>query len=132
MGHARALGRERVGRHHEALGRFLAENRLGAAVISETPMLHVIVGVGVPASRRAFTYPQINQLRELAAIIESALERTLMVLKIQHTEQLATVGLLGASLAPRDPQSPGLGQGHRAAAAPAATRRRSSGRNSFA
>ena len=78
---------------------FLARNRLGAVVFSETPMLNVIVGVGVPVSRRAFTYPQVQQLQELGAIIEGALERTLMVLKIQHTEQLATVGLLGASLA---------------------------------
>jgi signal transduction histidine kinase len=81
------------------MGAFLAEHRLGAAVFCETPMLSVVVGVGVPASHRAFTYPQITQLQELAAIIEGALERTLMVLKIQHTEQLATVGLLGASLA---------------------------------
>ena len=56
--------------------------------------------MGASASRRAFTYPQITQLLELSAIIESAFERTLMALKIQHSEQLATVGLLGASLAP--------------------------------
>jgi len=93
------LARERSTPSHDRMSRFLTEHRLGAAVFSETPMLNVIVGVGVPASRRAFTYPQITQLQELAAIIEGALERTLMVLKIQHSEQLATVGLLGASLA---------------------------------
>jgi signal transduction histidine kinase len=93
------LNRERIGRHHELLGRFMTDRRLGAVVFSETPTLSVVVGVGVPASRRAFTYPQVTQLQELAAIIEGALERTLMVLKIQHSEQLATVGLLGASLA---------------------------------
>ena len=93
------LVRERSSPNHELMGAFLAEHQLGAAVFCETPMLSVVVGVGVPASHRAFTYPQITQLQELAAIIEGALERTLMVLKIQHTEQLATVGLLGASLA---------------------------------
>jgi signal transduction histidine kinase len=93
------LARERSTPDGELLGRFLTQNRLGAVVFSETPMLNVIVGVGVPASRRAFTYPQITQLLELAAIIEGAFERTLMALKIQHSEQLATVGLLGASLA---------------------------------
>jgi signal transduction histidine kinase len=36
---------------------------------------------------------------ELASIFESALERALYLLKAQHAEQLATVGLLGASLA---------------------------------
>jgi signal transduction histidine kinase len=93
------LARERASPDGEILGRFLEQNRLGALVFSETPMLNVVVGVGIPASRRAFTYPQITQLQELAAIIESAFERTLMAVKIQHSEQLATVGLLGASLA---------------------------------
>ncbi len=93
------LLRERSGPQHELLGKFLSERQLGAAVFSETPMLNVVVGVGVPASRRAFTYPQITQLQELATIIQGALERTLMAMKIQHSEQLATVGLLGASLA---------------------------------
>jgi signal transduction histidine kinase len=36
---------------------------------------------------------------ELASIIESALERAHLSVKAQHAEQLATVGLLGASLA---------------------------------
>ena len=93
------LARERTTPNHVLMSGYLADHRLGAAVFSETPMLNVVIGVGVPVSRRAFTYPQITQLQELAAIIEGALERTLMVLKIQHTEQLATVGLLGASLA---------------------------------
>jgi signal transduction histidine kinase len=91
--------RERTSADGSLLGGYLEKNRLGALVFSETPMLNVIVGVGVPASRRAFTYPQITQLLELAAIIEGAFERTLMAIKIQHSEQLATVGLLGASLA---------------------------------
>jgi signal transduction histidine kinase len=93
------LARERATPEGERVGSFLIAHRLGALVFSETPMLNVVVGVGVPASRRAFTYPQITQLLELAAIIESAFERTLMAIKIQHSEQLATVGLLGASLA---------------------------------
>jgi signal transduction histidine kinase len=93
------LARERTNSDSELLTRYMTEHRLGALVFSETPMLNVIVGVGVPASRRAFTYPQITQLLELAAIIEGAFERTLMAIKIQHSEQLATVGLLGASLA---------------------------------
>jgi signal transduction histidine kinase len=38
-------------------------------------------------------------LVELASIIESALERAHYSIKAQHAEQLATVGLLGASLA---------------------------------
>jgi signal transduction histidine kinase len=41
----------------------------------------------------------VTQLLELASIIESALERAHFSVKAQHAEQLATVGLLGASLA---------------------------------
>jgi signal transduction histidine kinase len=53
----------------------------------------------VPASHRSFNYPQITQLVELTSIFEGPLERALLAEKIQHTEQLATVGMLGASLA---------------------------------
>jgi signal transduction histidine kinase len=65
----------------------------------EGPALFLLVGVGIPASRRPYTYPQVTQLMELASIMESALERAHFSAKVQHTEQLATVGLLGASLA---------------------------------
>jgi signal transduction histidine kinase len=93
------LSRERLTPDREALLRFLQEQRLGALVIEQGPALTVLVGVGVGASRRPFTYPQITQLIELASIMESALERAHFSAKAQHAEQLATVGLLGASLA---------------------------------
>ena len=93
------LARERTSPEREELGRFLADNGLGVAVAAEGPALTIIIGVGVAASRRPFTYPQVMQLLELASIIESALERAHFSLKAQHAEQLATVGLLGASLA---------------------------------
>lgn len=93
------LTRERRTPDREELGRFLQEHGLGVLVIGEGPALTAFVGVGVPASRRPFTYPQVTQLMELASIIESALERAHFSVKAQHAEQLATVGLLGASLA---------------------------------
>lgn len=93
------LARERPTPERRALAQFLTEQRLGALVIGEGPTLTALVGVGVAASRRPFTYPQITQLLELASIIESALERAHFSVKAQHAEQLATVGLLGASLA---------------------------------
>jgi signal transduction histidine kinase len=68
-------------------------------VFAEGSALTVLVGVGVAASRRSYTYPQVTQLLELASIIENALERAHFSVKAQHAEQLATVGLLGASLA---------------------------------
>ena len=88
------------------------------------------MGVGVPISRRSFTFPQVNQLLELSAIIESAFERTLMAMKIQHSEQLATVGLLGASLAHEIRNPLVFGQGDRSIAADAVSGGRISGKNS--
>jgi signal transduction histidine kinase len=77
----------------------MRKHSLGVIVIGEGPTLTALVGVGISASRRPFTYPQVTQLIELASIIENALERAHFSVKAQHAEQLATVGLLGASLA---------------------------------
>ncbi|MEY2879575.1 MAG: hypothetical protein RLZZ15_1955 [Verrucomicrobiota bacterium] len=93
------LARERSTPERAAVEKFLREQNLGILVIGEGPTLTALIGVGVAASRRPFTYPQVEQLMELASIMESALERAHFALKVQHTEQLATVGLLGASLA---------------------------------
>lgn len=93
------LARERSSPERKALVEFLAQHRLGVVVIGEGPTLTAIVAVGIAASRRPFTYPQVTQLMELASIMESALERAHFSVKAQHAEQLATVGLLGASLA---------------------------------
>lgn len=62
-------------------------------------MLSLVIGVGVSFSRQPVTYPQITQLVELASIIEGALTRSQLSAKAQRAEQLATVGLLGASFA---------------------------------
>lgn len=93
------LARERSTPARVAVRDFLVERGLGVLVIEQGPALTVLAGVGIGASRRPFTYPQITQLAELASIMESALERAHFSAKVQHTEQLATVGLLGASLA---------------------------------
>jgi signal transduction histidine kinase len=93
------LGRERPTPSRAALSEFLVSNALAVLVFAEGPELSALVGVGYGAARRPFTYPQVTQLLELASIIESALERAHFSAKVQHTEQLATVGLLGASLA---------------------------------
>jgi len=93
------LARERPNPQREALGQFLAEHQLGITCLVDGPSLTLLVGVGYSASRRPFTYPQVTQLMELASIMESAIERAHFSAKAQHTEQLATVGLLGASIA---------------------------------
>ncbi|MDP3073695.1 MAG: ATP-binding protein [Opitutaceae bacterium] len=93
------LMRERSTPDRDAVREFLTAQRLGVLVVEEGLALTVLVGVGPGASRRPYTYPQVMQLTELATIIESALERAHFSAKVQHTEQLATVGVLGASLA---------------------------------
>jgi signal transduction histidine kinase len=93
------LARERSTPEREALQAFLVAQQLGVLVLEEGLALTVLVGVGQSASRRPYTYPQVTQLMELATIIEGALERAHFSAKVQHTEQLATVGVLGASLA---------------------------------
>lgn len=93
------LTRERPTSARRVLSEFLSKERLGVLVVAEGPSLTALVGVGVGASRRPYTYPQVTQLMELASIMEGALERAHFAAKVQHAEQLATVGLLGASLA---------------------------------
>lgn len=93
------LARERSSPEREKLARFLQEKELGVLVIGEGHTLTAVVGVGVAESQRPFTYLQVTELMELASIIESALERAHFSVKAQHAEQLATVGMLGASLA---------------------------------
>lgn len=93
------LARQRLSEHERELLQLLEDNKFGVMVASGGRTLNVVIAVGVPSSRRPFTYPQVAQLIELASIIESAMERSHYSVKAQHAEQLATVGLLGASLA---------------------------------
>ena len=80
------LSRERPTPARVSLAKFLADHGLGVLVSSEGPTLNALVGVGVAASRRPFTYPQVMQLVELAAIIENALERANLSAKAALTD----------------------------------------------
>lgn len=93
------LARERPSDERQEVAQFLKNHGLGVLVLAEGATLTVLAGAGVGAGRQPYTYPQVTQLIELASIIESAFERAHFSVKAQHAEQLATVGLLGASLA---------------------------------
>jgi signal transduction histidine kinase len=93
------LMRERSTLERSSVAKFIEQHEIGLLTIGEGPALTALVGVGTSASRRPFTYPQAAQLLELTSIMQGALERAHFSTKVQHTEQLATVGLLGASLA---------------------------------
>jgi signal transduction histidine kinase len=93
------LLRERESSARTNIERFIKEENLGILVLGEGPAFTTLFGVGVGPSRRPYTYPQVLELMELAAIMESALERAHFAAKVQRAEQLATLGLVGASLA---------------------------------
>ena len=93
------LSRERRTENSAALSAFLDEHQLGVLVLLEGPTTSVILGLGLGTSRRPYTYPHVTELLELGAIIQGALERAHFTAKAQQAEQLATVGLLGASVA---------------------------------
>lgn len=93
------LSRERASQERAALAQFLDHHHLGVLLIEEGASMAIIIGVGIAASRRPYTYPEVTQLMELGSIIQGALERAHFSAKAQHAEQLATVGVLGASVA---------------------------------
>jgi signal transduction histidine kinase len=93
------LTRERFTAERHSIAGLLEEHQLGVFVVGVGAALTVLVGVGVSASRRPYTYPQVTELMELASIIHGSLERAHYSAKAQRAEQLATVGVLGASVA---------------------------------
>lgn len=93
------LNREKGTRLREELQQLLESYELGAMVFVRGPSLAVVAGVGRRPSRKPFTYPDIVQLQHLASNMESSLAQTHLMAKAQRAEQLATVGLLGASVA---------------------------------
>ena len=94
------LDRERPHEEKAALAGFMQEHELGMLVhVSNSAEFNCIIGVGVAVSRNPFTNGQVEQLLEMGAIIESTFERLAYLQKARRSEQLATVGRLGASLA---------------------------------
>ncbi|WP_221031878.1 sensor histidine kinase [Actomonas aquatica] len=93
------LERERETEGRRLLKRCMREHGLGVLLWQEGGGAVLLVGVGVRATRRPVTFPEVNQLKELATIFQTGLSRTEMIEKAQSAQQLATVGLLGASVA---------------------------------
>ena len=93
------LAREKSTPERAALLGLLEKHAFGMLVASIGPSPALVLGLSVPLSRRAYTYPEVAVLLQLAAIIENSLSRAHYLAKAQRAEQLATVGLLGASIA---------------------------------
>jgi signal transduction histidine kinase len=83
------------------LRHFVTEFNLGLVVTaprgSSTPSL--LVALGVKTNHRPFTYPEVQQVQEVAEFMDNILARSRLSLQARQSEQLATIGLIGASLA---------------------------------
>lgn len=83
------------------LRHFLTEFDLGVAVTaprgSKVPSLLLVLGTKV--NHRPFTYPEVQQAQEIAEFMDNILARSRLTRQARQSEQLATIGLLGASLA---------------------------------
>lgn len=93
------LERERPRAHGRELAALLRKEGLGIVVASSGPSLAFAVALSTPRTKRPYTYTEIGRLLPLETTIENALSRGHYLMKAQHAEQLATVGLLGASIA---------------------------------
>ncbi len=92
------LERESERPEFPALRKLMHDHNL-AVLVSSSPALAMVLGLAVSRSLKPYTFPQIRELRHLAGIMESALSRAHYLMKTQHSDRLATVGLLGASIA---------------------------------
>lgn len=83
------------------LRQFLTEFDLGLVVTaprgSTTPSL--LLALGTKINHRPFTYPEVQQVQEIAEFMDNILARSRLTMQARQSEQLATIGLLGASLA---------------------------------
>jgi len=83
------------------LRQFLTEFDLALVVTaprgSKSPSLLLVLGTKV--NHRPFTYPEVQQAQEIAEFMDNILARSRLTRQARQSEQLATIGLLGASLA---------------------------------
>lgn len=93
------VSRERSSFNSSLVGAFLEEHRFGVVAAIKGATLELLVGVSARPSRRPYTFPEVVELGELVSMVEGFLARTMLAGKAQHSERLATVGLLGASVA---------------------------------
>ena len=83
------------------LRQFLTEFNLGLVVTAPhgAPAPSLLLALGVKTNQRPFTYPEVEQVEEIAEFMDNILARSRLTMQARQSEQLATIGLLGASLA---------------------------------
>lgn len=83
------------------LRQFLTEYNLGLIVTAPrgSPAPSLLLAAGTKVNHRPFTYPEVQQVQEIAEFMDNILARSRLSLQARQSEQLATIGLIGASLA---------------------------------
>jgi len=83
------------------LRQFFTEFNLGLTVTAPrgSPTPSLLLSLGVKTNFRPFTYPEVQQLQEVAEFMDNILARSRLSMQARQSEQLATIGLIGASLA---------------------------------
>jgi len=83
------------------LRQFLTEFNLGLVVTAPrgSPAPSLLLALGIKTNHRPFTYPEVQQVQEIAEFMDNILARSRLSLQARQSEQLATIGLIGASLA---------------------------------
>lgn len=96
-----SLQRQRAEPDLVDLRQFLTESDLGLAVTAPrgSPAPSLLVVLGTKANQRPFTYPEVQRVQEIAEFMDNILARSRLTRQARQSEQLATIGLLGASLA---------------------------------
>jgi len=96
-----SLARRRVTPAIEEIDAFLAQHQLGVLVLSPPTRgtNPIAIGLGRREDRMPFLWPEVEHLLQWSELMEVALSRAQLVKRARETEQVATAGLLGASLA---------------------------------
>ncbi len=96
-----SLQRQRTAPGLVDLRQILTEHNLGLVVTappgSTEPTL--VATLGVKVNHRPFTYPEVQQLQDVVEFMDNILARSRLTLQARQSEQLAVIGLVGASLA---------------------------------
>jgi signal transduction histidine kinase len=93
------LEREKAVEGREILKAFLQEHHFAVVVTNAGPAISFAVALNLPRTQKPFTHPEITQLMDVVGTMETALSRARYLKQTQQAEQLATVGMLGASIA---------------------------------
>lgn len=96
-----SLQRQRAAPGLVDLRQALLEHNLGLLVTAPrgNPDPTMILALGVKTNKRPFTYPEVQQLQEITEFMDNVLARSRLTLQARQSEQLAVIGLVGASLA---------------------------------